>query len=61
MVTEPQIKTEADLGFVAVPVLPGCVWDWSHPTLWLLRTEIPRADWCLVARRLGHLGRRRRC
>lgn len=42
-------------------VLPGCVWDWSHPTLWLLQTEILRADWCLVARRLGHLGRGRRC
>lgn len=42
-------------------VLPGCVWDWSHPTLWLLLREIPRADWCLVARRLGHLGRGRHC
>lgn len=42
-------------------VLPGCVWDWSHPTLWLLQTEILRADWCLVARRLGHLGRGRHC
>lgn len=41
--------------------LPGCVWDWSHPTLWLLLREILRADWCLVARRLGHLGRGRHC
>lgn len=42
-------------------VLPGCVWDWSRPTLWLLQREILRADWCLVARRLGHLGRGRHC
>lgn len=46
---------------VLTRVLPGCVWDWSHPTLWLLLREIPRADWCLVARRLGHLGRGRHC
>lgn len=42
-------------------VLPGCVWDWSRPTLWLLLREILRADWCLVARRLGHLGKGRHC
>lgn len=42
-------------------VLPGCVWDWSRPTLWLLQREILGADWCLVARRLGHLGRGRHC
>lgn len=46
---------------VLTRVLPGCVWDWSHPTLWLLLREILRADWCLVARRLGHLGRGRHC
>lgn len=42
-------------------LLPGCVWDWSNPTPWLLQREILRADWCLVARRLDHLGRGRHC
>lgn len=42
-------------------VLPGCVWDWSHPTPWLLQREISGADWCLVARRLAHLGKGRQC
>lgn len=46
---------------VLTRMLPGCVWDWSRPTLWLLPREILRADWCLVARRLGHLGRGRHC
>lgn len=46
---------------VLTRMLPGCVWDWSRPTLWLLLREILRADWCLVARRLGHLGRGRHC
>lgn len=33
------------------------MWDWSRPTLWLLQKEILRADWRLVARRLGDLVR----
>lgn len=54
-------QKEMKVMLVLTRVLPGCVWDWSHPTLWLLLREILRADWCLVARRLGHLERGRQC
>lgn len=56
-----QNRMEEKLQKAVSCVVPGCVWDWSRPTLWLLRREILCADWCLVARRQSHLGRSRHC